>query len=431
MRAPSTSALSVTHLASSVWAGRCAEQVTTEDHRLLRFVGAFQYAASAVMLLVLLVMPDPDPSDHLAYLALAGIGLCGAFLRWSARRESVALSRVTSLGAIVYIAAIVTVSRPVGPTAFLLLWPVLSTAYFLGRRDLLIATATMTALLAAALGLNPGIGRDLLLELVPACAVVALAGLLMLMLRERLDRLIGDLERTASTDGLTSLPNRTAWNRAFDTEIERARRTGAPLSIAVFDLDRFKAINDCFGHAEGDKALIRFSSLLATECRSFDVPGRLGGEEFGLLLVGANADGARAFAERLRGRLELVTQHDLTPFTVSTGVAELGIHADDPDAMMLAADRALYRAKAEGRDRVIVADLPPLTAAAQSPEAEASAGERPADALDALGQSAEQLSLSVTLKLEPQPQAATTFGFSTLNPAPVSASTKSITDPST
>ncbi len=429
MQAPTTSAPTVTRPASSVWAVRSAGQITADDHRLLRFVGALQYAAGALMLLVLLAVPDPDPSDHLAFSILTAIGGCAAVIRWSTRRDSIALSQLTNLGAIAFVAGIVAVSRPVGPAAFFLLWPLLTTAYFLGRRDLLVAMAAMTVLLAGALKLNGAVADDFFIQLLPVVGVVSLAGCLMLMLRERVDLLIGDLERTASTDGLTSLPNRTAWNRAFDTEIERAHRTGLPLSIAVFDLDRFKAINDCLGHAEGDKALIRFSSLLATECRSFDIPGRLGGEEFGLLLVGANADGARAFAERLRGRLELVTQHDLTPFTVSTGVAELGVHADDPDGMMLAADRALYRAKAEGRDRVIVADLPPLTAAALAPEE--SADETPADALDALGQSAEQLSLSVTLKLEPQPQAATTFGFSTLNPAPVIASTKSITDPST
>lgn len=432
MRALPTSAPLLPHLAASILGGRRADHVTPDDHRLLRFVGALGYAAGGLMLVLLLAMPDPDVSDHVALVGLAAIGFCAGLLRWHAPEgDSVGLARAANLACIAYIAVIVAVSRPVGPAAFLLLLPVLSTAYVLGRRDLLLAASTMTATLAIALAVNPVVGDDLLLQLVPSCGAITLAGLLLVALRERVDLLIGDLERTASTDGLTGLSNRAAWHRAFETEIERARRTGLPLSIAVFDLDRFKAINDCLGHAEGDKALIRFSTLLATECRSFDVPGRLGGEEFGLLLVGATADGARIFAERLRRRLELVTTHDLTPFTVSTGVAELGVHADDPDAMMLAADRALYRAKAEGRDRVVVAELPPLTAAALAPEAGASAGGEPADALDALGQSAEQLSLSVTLKLEPQPQAATTFGFSTLNPAPVSASTKSITEPST
>ena len=408
-------------------AGRNSGHVSIDDHALMRFVGAAQLAAGGLLLLVLLAVPDPDLSDHVAYTLLAGIGLVGAVVRWSIGRASVSVARAWTAGCILYIGCVVAVSHPVGPAAFLMLWPVLSTAYFLGRRDLTATLALMTFTLLAALEFNAAVDDQLMLQLVPAVAVVGFASITMLLLRERMDHLISDLERTASTDGLTGLPNRRSWNASFATEVERARRSGQPLSIAIFDLDRFKAINDCLGHAEGDRALVRFSSLLATECRSFDVPGRLGGEEFGLLLAGANAEGAVAFAERLRKRLELVTRHDETPFTVSTGVAELDVHAEDIEAMMLAADRALYRAKDEGRDRVVVADPPKL---APLPEDERSATPE-LDALDALGQSAEQLSLSVTLKLDPQPQAATTLGFSTLNPAPVSASTKSITEPST
>ncbi len=288
-----------------------------------------------------------------------------------------------------------------------MLWPVMNTAYFLGRRDLLVAAVLACLSLAAGLSLNSSVSDELALHLGPTAGILLATSVLMVLLRERIDRLITDLERTASTDGLTGIPNRRTWNEAFTREIERARRADTPLSVALFDIDRFKAINDCFGHAEGDKALIRFATLLATECRSFDVPGRLGGEEFGLLLVGSPAEGAAAFASRLRRRLELVTEHDLTPFTVSCGIAELDVHGHDPEHVMLAADRALYRAKNEGRDRFIVADAP--QGLPEQPQA-APGG----DALEALaenvGQSAEQLSLSVTLKLEPQPQAATTLG---------------------
>ncbi|MBJ7471278.1 MAG: GGDEF domain-containing protein, partial [Solirubrobacteraceae bacterium] len=318
-------------------AGRSSAHVSADDHTLMRFVGAAQLAAGGVLLLIVLAVPDPDVSDHIAYTLLAGIGLVGSVARWSARAASTPVARAWNAGTILYVGGIVAVSRPVGPAAFLMLWPVLSTAYFLGRRDLAGAMALMSLTLLAALRANPAADQSLMLELVPAVAVVGLASLMMLLLRERLDRLISDLERTASTDGLTGLPNRRSWNASFVTEVERARRSGQPLSIAIFDLDRFKAINDCLGHAEGDRALIRFSSLLATECRSFDVPGRLGGEEFGLLLAGASAEGAMAFAERLRSRLELVTRHDETPFTVSAGIAQLDVHAEDIEAMMLAA----------------------------------------------------------------------------------------------
>lgn len=408
--------------------GRRATHVTDDDRLLLRFVGAAQYLAGAALLLALTVLPDPDPTDHPAAYILAAAGLANGVARWFARDSGAPLSRVTNLGCIVYVGAIVATARPLGAAPLLMLWPVMNTAYFLGRRDLLVAAVLACLSLAVGLSLNSSVSDELALHLGPTAGILLATSVLMVLLRERIDRLITDLERTASTDGLTGIPNRRTWNEAFTREIERARRADTPLSVALFDIDRFKAINDCFGHAEGDKALIRFATLLATECRSFDVPGRLGGEEFGLLLVGSPAEGAAAFASRLRRRLELVTEHDLTPFTVSCGIAELDVHGHDPEHVMLAADRALYRAKNEGRDRFIVADAP--QGLPEQPQA-APGG----DALEALaenvGQSAEQLSLSVTLKLEPQPQAATTLGFSTLNPAPVNASTKSITEPST
>lgn len=408
--------------------GRRAAHVTDDDRLLLRFVGAAQYLAGALLLLALTVLPDPDPTDHAAAYILAAAGLANGIARWFARASGAPLSRVANLGCIVYVGAIVATARPLGAAPLLMLWPVMNTAYFLGRRDLLIAATLASASLAAGLSLNSSVSDELALHLGPTAAILVATSILMVLLRERIDRLIADLERTASTDGLTGIANRRTWNDAFTREMERARRAGTPLSVALFDIDRFKAINDCFGHAEGDKALVRFATLLATECRSFDVPGRLGGEEFGLLLVGSPAEGAAAFASRLRRRLDLVTQHDLTPFTVSCGIAELDVHGHDPEHVMLAADRALYRAKNEGRDRFVVADAPQ----GMPDEPDAAPGD---DALEALaenvGQSAEQLSLSVTLKLEPQPQAATTLGFSTLNPAPVNASTKSITEPST
>lgn len=389
-------------------------ELTIDDHRLLRVAGTVQFFAGALVVAVVLLLPDADRGDHGAYTSLALLGAFAAVARWSVSRPSDAIARLAAFGGVLFIATIVAVGRPVGPTPFLMLWPMLTTAYFFGRRELLAASLLMLCSLAGALVINPTVGDDFLLQLVPTTLVVAIASTLLVMLRERVDGLICDLERTASTDGLTGLSNRSSWHAALSREIERARRTGESLSIAIFDLDRFKAINDCFGHAEGDTVLVRFAELLGEECRSFDTPGRVGGEEFALLLVGADATGARTFVERLRHRLAQTTTDEMTPFTASSGVAQLDVHGYDITSLMLAADRALYRAKAAGRDRCVIADGPTVTAA-----------DLEAD------QSGEQLSESVTLKLEPQPQAATTFGFSTLKPAPVSASTKSITEPST
>lgn len=404
--------------------GRHAAQVSEEDQRLLRVAGAAQFVAGAGVLALVTALPGASVADPLLLRVLALCGLLAAWITWKGPDHGSRLARASVGAALLYVATICSVSQPLGAAPLLLLWPVFTTAYFLGRRDLAAVVTLSVVALAAGLQLNPSTPPDALPQLVGTTAIIGSASLLIVLLRERIDHLIGDLQRTASTDGLTGIPNRRTWNEAFEREIERARRTGTPLSVALFDIDRFKAINDCFGHAEGDKALIRFAQLLATECRTFDVPGRLGGEEFGLLLVGSPSEGAAAFASRLRRRLELVTQHDLTPFTVSCGIAELDVHGHDAEALLLNADRALYRAKNEGRDRFIVAGTPQV-------EGETLVASAKDDALEALAQSAEQLSLSVTLKLDPQPQAATTLGFSTLNPAPVNASTKSISDPST
>lgn len=404
--------------------GRSAADITLDDHRSLRLIGAAQFVGGAATLVALGAASDATTLGHRQHLALIAIGVLAAILRWSCNTASVTAARVTTLAAVVYIAAIVLITEPGGAAAILMLWPLLTAGYLLGRRDLLITSAAIVAALAVALAANPAVADVWLTHLLPVAAALLTAGVLLARLRERLDRVIAELEQTAATDGLTGLSNRRSWNLSFEREIERARRTDTPLTLVMFDIDRFKAINDCLGHAEGDRALVRFSNLLATECRSFDVPGRLGGEEFGLLLVGSNAEGAQAFSDRLRGRLELVTRHDEAPFTVSGGIAQLDVHAESSEALLLAADRALYRAKDEGRDRMIVATLPQV-GPTEAPTA------HDLSALDALGQSAEQLSESVTLKLEPQPQAATTLGFTTLNPAPVNASTKSIVDPST
>lgn len=410
MKSDDDSGSVITRLRALVTGGLRPE-LTLEDHRLLRFIGTVQFLAIALVLVAVLGLPDPDASDHGAFIALAAAALVCAAARWRFQRPSMRAARLTVIAGVVAVGATVAVARPVGPTPFLMLWPLLSTAYFLGRRELAGASALMVLSLGIALVLNPQVGADFFLQIVPTTLVVAIASTLLVMLRERVDGLIGDLERTAATDGLTGLPNRSAWYASLEREIDRAQAIGKPLSVAIFDLDRFKAINDCFGHAEGDRVLIRFADLLHAECRSLDVPGRVGGEEFALLLAGAHGEGARAFVERLRLRLQEVTGDDLTEFTTSAGIAEFGVHGHDIPSLMGAADRALYRAKAAGRDRCYIAELPM--------------------GIDAGAQSAEQLSEPVTLKLEPQPQAATTLGFSTLNPAPVSASTKSIVDPST
>src|SRR5690606_6928955 len=124
----------------------------------------------------------------------------------------------------IFVATIVSVSRPIGPTPFFFIWPVLTSAYFLGRKDLAFTIPAFSGLLALALAVNPGTNADLQM-LLPTQAVIVIVSVLVLVLRERVDQLVGDLEYTPSTDMLTNRPNRRTFSASFDRELERARRS--------------------------------------------------------------------------------------------------------------------------------------------------------------------------------------------------------------
>ncbi len=166
-------------------------------------------------------------------------------------------------------------------------------------------------------------------------------------------RLHGMVERQALVDGLTGLANRRAAANALHAEAARAERLETPLSIVLADLDGFKDVNDEHGHAVGDEVLRVFAGVLRDTVRESDVAGRWGGEEFLLLLPGADLDGAAQFAERVRAGLATrrIPSAPGLRVTASFGVAE---HAGESnsDQLVAAADSALYRAKRGGKDRV-------------------------------------------------------------------------------
>lgn len=360
-------------------AGRQASAVTAEDLAQMRVTGAVEYLAGAVVFLSVLGLPDPDRSDNGAYVALAGIGLMLALLRFWAPQQ-LWVPRASIIVGFVYVGAVVALSRPVGPTPFFFIWPMLTAAYYLGRRDLAVAAGAFSVALFVAVKINPGSGVDL--QVFNATwAVILIVSCLVLVLRERVDRLVSDLAYTASTDMLTGLANRRTFEESFDRELERSRRTGTPITLALFDLDHFKQINDQLGHAEGDRALKRFADLLKAECRLVDVPARIGGEEFALIFSNATAEGGRIFAERLIERLKVVTRHDPAPLSVSIGITEASDPLDTADLLLLAADRALYEAKNTGRGKAVVARPAPAARVEHTGERLELSHNAPAEAL--------------------------------------------------
>ena len=167
------------------------------------------------------------------------------------------------------------------------------------------------------------------------------------------DAMAAKLRDLALEDALTGLPNQRACRWRLAEEVARAAREGHAVTVALLDVDRFKTVNDTLGHAAGDEALRALADALRRELRPSDVYGRLGGDEFLLALVDADVEEAEAVLERLRAAAgEHRPEPDHPPLAVSVGLAVFPRQARDPEELLKLADRALYQAKAEGRDRV-------------------------------------------------------------------------------
>lgn len=166
---------------------------------------------------------------------------------------------------------------------------------------------------------------------------------------DELNRVLGEL---ATTDALTGLNNRRAFDHSLQLEMAIVERRNIPLSLLMLDVDRFKRINDTFGHEAGDKVLVAIAQILNGCARVVDVVARVGGEEFAVILPNTDADGALEVAERMR---TAVAQANWLahPATISIGVATLEIK-ETASRLCSRADAALYDAKASGRNRVVM-----------------------------------------------------------------------------
>ena len=175
---------------------------------------------------------------------------------------------------------------------------------------------------------------------------------------ERLDRAKAAAEHLSLTDPLTGLPNRRDLERRLREEIDRSDRASEPLGCLIIDVDRFKHVNDEYGHAAGDAVLAEVSSALQASLRSFDVVGRFGGDEFVALLPGATMEGARQVAEALCDvistlAVSVTPKHEPLRLSISVGAVshEPGSN-EDTAALLDRADSALLEAKRAGRNRV-------------------------------------------------------------------------------
>ncbi len=209
------------------------------------------------------------------------------------------------------------------------------------------------------LGFGPTFKRSLTVAVVAPILVAApISGLIVRLLRE-----VDDARRTAQhlawNDALTGLLNRGRLGEQAKTAIEVARAGGAPLSAVLIDLDHFKQVNDHHGHAAGDAVLRAVAATIAASVRAGDLVGRWGGEEFAVVLPGADAEQAVRVMQRLRAAVaarRVEVDGAAVGCTASIGVATLRDGDDGFDELFVRADRAMYRAKHGGKNRVMVAE---------------------------------------------------------------------------
>jgi diguanylate cyclase (GGDEF)-like protein len=169
--------------------------------------------------------------------------------------------------------------------------------------------------------------------------------------QDMLQNVNSELTELAAHDGLTQLRNRRAFEERLEDETRRWRRHGSDVSLVLLDIDHFKTFNDTYGHPKGDEVLRAIGRLLRRSLRATDFPARYGGEEFAIILPNTGHTGALVVAEQLRRTIEGATWED-RPITASIGVATMGADITNAEELVDCADRALYRSKQSGRNRV-------------------------------------------------------------------------------
>lgn len=275
----------------------------------------------------------------------------GAYV-WKTRNTR-AMSIVTS---IFMLAGLVTFNYILGTSILFWIYPIIMTVYFIN--SVKVSAAIVTPATIALLPIL--IQEKSTVEVLSIVVTLIICQLFGYLLSRKIRQQYKIMEELANQDGLTGALNR----RAFDERIQflhnfsfrHKTETEAKASLILFDIDGFKAINDEFGHQEGDRILINLTHLFKNKIRGIDQLYRFGGEEFIVIANGANALNASELAEKMRLILESTKISDLTQVTASFGVAELDKN-EKPNKWIERADKAMYRAKRAGKNRVFIANI--------------------------------------------------------------------------
>src|SRR3954451_14155752 len=328
--------------------------------------GAVFGAAGGLFALVSVAVPDTAVNDEGLLAATGAASILIAVLLLIAYDELplIGFHICASLGIAVASVAVYAWGIESGYAPLPYVWVALGVFYFFPLRAALGHFALVAVGYAVALAAESPSGQ-VVDGWIATVGTLLVTGLFVALVRDRLRTLIAHLTDAARRDPLTDLYNRRAFEEIFDIELERARRTGAPLSVVVGDLDRFKQLNDEFGHPAGDEALRRIGRSVRAAKRRFDSAARVGGEEFALLAPDCDEHGAYMLSERIRSDVESsFASGNSSPLTVSFGIATYPLHGQSAEALLRTADQALYAAKRLGRNRSVIssAEVPGILA---------------------------------------------------------------------
>jgi diguanylate cyclase (GGDEF)-like protein len=317
----------------------------------MAYTAAAMYGGAALDGLIGGLLPG-DPSLSLVPVLVA-LAMALALLAAGPRLSRAAFAPLGPVG-VALIAFSMANSPGAGDGAVLYMWPVLWTTFFFGRRGAVTIVACVGVAHAITLLALPeassfaGRWVDVMISVSVVSAVV-------LTLMHRNETLLNEMADEARTDALTGLLNRRGFDERAALELAHARRLDGSVAIATLDIDRFKRINDEWGHEIGDRVLARIGKLLASHSRDIDVAARFGGDEFVVLLSASTGADAQAFTERLREALAAHDHVGLPAVRISAGTCA-AVAPHDIETLLQRADSALYGAKRAGRDRTVIAD---------------------------------------------------------------------------
>ena len=323
--------------------------------RVAARVGSGIFAGVALILIVVALLPQPEGQSGVRFVLPVACVLFALLLHLGAERVGpVTLQLAATCGtAVVSVHVMLSADGPSLAGEMLYGWLALYAAYFFTLRQaaaqLVLMSAVYLAVLIASLP-----GEDVVGSWITFVGVIFPAAALVREVRAGVGRRVRSLSEAARTDPLTQLKNRFALEQEIGEEVDRTVRRAEHLSIVVGDLDHFKAVNDELGHRAGDEALVRVARMLQGHRRAGDSIARTGGEEFTIVLPGAAEHEAYLIAERMRMAIAQHFADDPVPLTLSLGVATYPEHGRSADAVIEAADQALYAAKALGRNRSVI-----------------------------------------------------------------------------